>query len=36
MTSAVPNARAEVVYYEPMPSWMTGMGGVVMRWGNDT
>jgi protocatechuate 4,5-dioxygenase beta chain/2'-aminobiphenyl-2,3-diol 1,2-dioxygenase large subunit len=33
MAAAVPTARAEVVYYEPMPSWMTGMGGVVMHWG---
>jgi AmmeMemoRadiSam system protein B len=31
MAAAVPGARAEVVYYEPMPSWMTGMGGVVMN-----
>jgi 2'-aminobiphenyl-2,3-diol 1,2-dioxygenase, large subunit len=32
MAAVVPEARAEVVYYEPMPSWMTGMGGVVMKW----
>jgi 2'-aminobiphenyl-2,3-diol 1,2-dioxygenase, large subunit len=32
MAATVPDARAEVVYYEPMPSWMTGMGGVVMNW----
>ena len=31
MAAAVPDARAEVVYYEPMPSWMTGMGGAVLR-----
>ena len=31
MAAAVPGARARTVYYEPMPSWMTGMGGVVMR-----
>jgi 2'-aminobiphenyl-2,3-diol 1,2-dioxygenase large subunit len=30
MAAAVPGAHAQVVYYEPMPSWMTGMGGVVM------
>lgn len=30
MAAAVPDSRAQVVYYEPMPSWMTGMGGVVM------
>jgi 2'-aminobiphenyl-2,3-diol 1,2-dioxygenase, large subunit len=32
MAAAVPQARAEIVYYEPMASWMTGMGGVVMNW----
>lgn len=31
MAAAVPGARAETLYYEPMPSWMTGMGGVVMK-----
>ena len=36
MAAAVPTARAEVVYYEPMPSWMTGMGGVVMHWRRST
>jgi 2'-aminobiphenyl-2,3-diol 1,2-dioxygenase, large subunit len=30
MAAAVPRSRAEVIYYEPMPSWLTGMGGVVM------
>jgi 2'-aminobiphenyl-2,3-diol 1,2-dioxygenase, large subunit len=32
VAAAVPQARAETVYYEPMPSWLTGMGGVVMKW----
>lgn len=32
MAAVVPEARARIVYYEPMPSWMTGMGGVVMNW----
>jgi 2'-aminobiphenyl-2,3-diol 1,2-dioxygenase, large subunit len=32
MAAVVPEARAEVIYYEAMPSWMTGMGGVVMKW----
>jgi 2'-aminobiphenyl-2,3-diol 1,2-dioxygenase large subunit len=31
MAAAVPGARAQTLYYEPMPSWMTGMGGVVMK-----
>lgn len=31
MAAAVPGARAQTLYYEPMPSWMTGMGGVVMQ-----
>jgi len=30
MAATVPNARAKTIYYEPMPSWLTGMGGVVM------
>lgn len=30
MAAAVPDARAQIAYYEPMPTWMTGMGGVVM------
>jgi 2'-aminobiphenyl-2,3-diol 1,2-dioxygenase, large subunit len=29
--AAVPRARAEIVYYEPMPSWLTGMGGAVLH-----
>jgi aromatic ring-opening dioxygenase catalytic subunit (LigB family) len=31
MAAVVPQAKAEIVYYQPMPSWMTGMGGVVMN-----
>lgn len=31
VAAAVPGARAETVYYEAMPSWMTGMGGAVLR-----
>jgi aromatic ring-opening dioxygenase catalytic subunit (LigB family) len=31
VAAAVPRAAAETVYYEPMPSWMTGMGGAVLR-----
>nr|ART35554.1 A22 [uncultured bacterium] len=29
--AATPGARAQVVYYEPMLEWMTGMGGAVLR-----
>ena len=31
VAAAVPGARATTVYYEAMPSWMTGMGGAVLR-----
>jgi aromatic ring-opening dioxygenase catalytic subunit (LigB family) len=31
---ATPGARAEIAYYEPMPAWMTGMGGAVLRLGD--
>lgn len=31
VAAAVPRARAETIYYEPMPSWMTGMGGAVLH-----
>ena len=31
VAAALPRAQAEIVYYEPMPSWMTGMGGAVLR-----
>jgi len=30
MAATVPRAHATTIYYEPMPSWLTGMGGVVM------
>jgi hypothetical protein len=26
-----PSAKGEVVYYEPMPAWITGMGGLSLR-----
>jgi len=28
MTTAIGARSAEVIYYEPMPAWMTGMGGI--------
>jgi hypothetical protein len=31
VVAAVPQARPERIYYEPMLSWMTGMGGVVLH-----
>jgi 2'-aminobiphenyl-2,3-diol 1,2-dioxygenase large subunit len=31
VAAALPGARASTVYYEAMPSWMTGMGGAVLR-----
>lgn len=31
LAAAVPQSGADIVYYEPVPEWMTGMGGVVMR-----
>ena len=30
MTAVVPGARGEKIYYEPMPAWMTAMGGIAM------
>jgi 2'-aminobiphenyl-2,3-diol 1,2-dioxygenase large subunit len=30
MAGAVPTARGEVLYYESLPSWASGMGGVAM------
>ncbi len=30
MTAMVPGARGEKIYYEPMPAWMTAMGGIAM------
>lgn len=29
--AAARGARAQITYYEPMPAWMTGMGGVVLQ-----
>nr|BAH60862.1 large subunit of meta-cleavage enzyme [carbazole-degrading bacterium OC13S] len=31
MAATVSGAKGEAVYYEPMPEWMTGMGGVLMQ-----
>ena len=31
VAAAFPGARAITVYYEAMPSWLTGMGGAVLR-----
>nr|BAH60856.1 large subunit of meta-cleavage enzyme [carbazole-degrading bacterium OC11S] len=31
MAAAVNGAKGETVFYEPMPEWMTGMGGVLMQ-----
>ena len=31
MANLVPNKKGEQVYYEPMPAWQTGMGGVLMH-----
>lgn len=30
MTAMVPGATGEKVFYEPMPAWMTAMGGIAM------
>lgn len=30
LAGAVPGARGERLYYEPMPSWASGMGGVAL------
>jgi protocatechuate 4,5-dioxygenase beta chain/2'-aminobiphenyl-2,3-diol 1,2-dioxygenase large subunit len=30
MAGAVPGARGEVIYYESLPSWASGMGGVAL------
>lgn len=29
--AAAPGRKAELIYYEPMPQWMTGMGGIALR-----
>ena len=31
MTAMVPDAHGEKIYYEPMPAWMTAMGGISMH-----
>lgn len=31
MAATVPNTKAEVIYYESIPEWMTGMAGIAMR-----
>ncbi|MBW7836057.1 MAG: protocatechuate 3,4-dioxygenase [Sphingomonadales bacterium] len=31
LAASVPGARGEIVYYEPVPEWMTGMGGMIMK-----
>lgn len=31
MAGAVPGARGERIYYEPVPEWLTGMGGIAMH-----
>jgi 2'-aminobiphenyl-2,3-diol 1,2-dioxygenase large subunit len=31
MAATVPGRRGETVYYEPMPEWLTGMGGIAMQ-----
>lgn len=30
MTAMVPGAQGEKIFYEPMPAWMTAMGGIAM------
>jgi 2'-aminobiphenyl-2,3-diol 1,2-dioxygenase large subunit len=30
MTAMVPAAKGEKIYYEPMPAWMTAIGGIAM------
>ena len=31
MAGAVPGARGEVIYYEPIPAWASGMGGIALQ-----
>ena len=33
MAGAVPGTRGERIYYEPVPEWLTGMGGIAMHVG---
>lgn len=28
--ATVPGARGEEIFYEPMPEWITGMGGIAL------
>ncbi len=28
--ATVPGSAGEIIYYEPIPEWFTGMGGVVL------
>jgi len=28
--ATVPQARGEEIFYEPMPEWITGMGGIAL------
>ena len=30
MAGALPGSRGEILYYEAMPQWITGMGGLVL------
>ena len=30
MAGTVPEAKGEKVFYEPMPAWQTGLGGILM------
>lgn len=31
MAGALPGCRGETIYYEPIPAWLTGMGGLAVR-----
>jgi aromatic ring-opening dioxygenase catalytic subunit (LigB family) len=31
MAGALPGAKGEQIFYEPLPQWITGMGGVALR-----
>ncbi len=31
VAGALPHARGETLYYEPIPQWITGMGGISLR-----
>lgn len=34
MSAMVPDSKGSKVYYEPMPEWMTGIGGIAMSIAN--